>query len=146
MVHTVNTVTVLAQARRLLLLRHWRATTNNSKQFNKRLFIFKPVSMFYRNLFVRAEHKGFSFFMGSCLVYTSIRLGNSWITYGENYEMLRHPVLGALTFMVYQETHTGTATMTCGSICYVLLLSAMLCFDDCKVLVHVKSLNCLSSN
>ena len=23
------------------------------------------------------------------------------------YEMLRHPVLGALTFMIYQETHTA---------------------------------------
>ena len=43
------------------------------------------------------------------------------------YEMLRHPgqaVLGALTLMIYQETHT--VIMTCGSKCYILLLRTML--------------------
>ena len=46
--------------------------------------------------------------------------------------MLRHPAPGALTFMIYLETHTPT--MTCGSKCYILLLRTIpvLCFDDCR--------------
>ena len=46
------------------------------------------------------------------------------------YEMLGHPELGAMTYMIYQETHT--ATMTCGSKSYILLLRTMVCFDDCR--------------
>ena len=52
--------------------------------------------------------------------------------------MLRHPAPEALTFMIYQKKHT--ATMTCGSKCYILLLGTMLCFDDCRawiVLVQI---------
>ena len=66
------------------------------------------------------------------VLYTSIRLSYSWINYAANYELLWQPVLGALTFMIYQETHTGTATMFCGSKGYILLLRAILCFDDCR--------------
>ena len=40
------------------------------------------------------------------------------------YQMLGHPAPGALTFMIYQETHT--ATMICGSKCYILLLRRLL--------------------
>ena len=46
------------------------------------------------------------------------------------YQMLRYPAPGALTFVIYQETHT--ATMTCGSKCNISLLHTMLCFDDCS--------------
>ena len=45
-------------------------------------------------------------------------------------EMLRHPVLGALPFMIYQETHI--ATMTCELKCCTLLLRTMLYFNDCR--------------
>ena len=44
--------------------------------------------------------------------------------------MLRYSLPGALTFMIYQETHT--ARMTCGSKDHILLLRTMLCFDDCR--------------
>ena len=46
------------------------------------------------------------------------------------YQMLRHPAPRAQIFMIYQETHT--ATMTCGSKGYILLLRTMLCFDKCR--------------
>ena len=46
------------------------------------------------------------------------------------HQMLRQPAPGALTFIIYRETHT--ATMTGGSQCYILLLRTMLYFDACR--------------
>ena len=63
-------------------------------------------------------------------VFYILQHGYSWINLRRMYEMLRYPVPEALTFMIYQETHT--ATMTCGSKCYILLLRTVLCFDDCR--------------
>ena len=67
--------------------------------------------------------------MGSCLIHFNTVIAGSMMR--QMYKMLRHLVLGALTFMIYQETHT--ATITCGSKCFILLLRTMLCFDDCGV-------------
>ena len=66
--------------------------------------------------------------MGSCLIYFNRVIAG--LAMRLMYEMLRHPVLGELTFMIYQKTHT--VTMTCESKCYILLLRTMLCFDDCS--------------
>ena len=59
--------------------------------------------------------------MGSCLIYFNTVIAG--LIMRQMYEMLRHPVLGALTFMIYQETHIPT--VTCGTKCYILLPVAL---------------------
>ena len=72
--------------------------------------------MCYCNLFVRVAHKRFSLFMGSCLIYFN------WVIAGliiqHMYEMLQHPVHGALSIIMKKR---AIATMTRGTKCYILL-------------------------
>ena len=72
--------------------------------------------------------------MGSCLIHFNTVIAGSMMR--QMYKMLRHLELGALTFMIYQETHT--AKITCGSKCFILLLRTTLCFDDCGVWTDLK--------
>ena len=61
-------------------------------------------------------HKSLSFFMGSCLIYSNAVVAG--LIVGLMYEMLRHPVPGALNIIMKKRT---IATMTRGTKCYILL-------------------------
>ena len=57
------------------------------------------------------------------LIPQYLRLNTVLINVWPMYQMFQHPAPGALTFMIYQETHT--ATMTYGSKCYILYYCAL---------------------
>ena len=72
--------------------------------------------------------------MGSCLIYSNTVIAGLIIR--QMYEMLRHPVPGALSIIMKKRT---IATMTRGTKCYILLLLGYYIFDDyCTCSVTVK--------
>ena len=83
--------------------------------------------MLYGTLFVWVVYKGFSFFVGSCRIYFNTVIAG--LVIGQIYEMLRHPLPGALNIIMKKRT---IATMTRGKnvTFYYSRLLAYYIFDD----------------
>ena len=95
--------------------------------------------MLYRNLFVWVVHKGFSFFMGLCRIYSNTTIAR-WII-RQMYEMLRHehPVPGALSIIIRKRivammTRGTNVTLYC-STCKSCI--PVLHFWTCSVFVKI---------
>ena len=77
-------------------------------------------------------HKGFSFFMGLCLIYSNTVIAGLII--GQMYEMLRHPEPGALNIMMKKRT---IATMARGTKRYILLQQGLSNYLRCGAFCQI---------